>query len=397
MDLTPKQQTSEAIRQAESILILTGQHPSVDQTVAVMSLTMILRKFGKQANGVISDNLPNAINVLDTNVVEKSLGGARDFVLKLDVTKAEVDKLRYEVIDGKLNVVITPYKGNFAPSDVTFGYGDAQATYDLVIVLGVPARSRIDRLYEQNTAVLGNVPVINLDFHRSNENYGAVNLIDSNASSLCEILVALSESLQSGIIDADIATPLLMGLMASTDRFTATHTTSKSLTVAAQMMAAGGRQQQVVRALYRDGRGGNDSRGSSDNRDRDRDRQSSSKPAVSQSAAAQPVRQPTSQQHPSQQRTLQSEPESEAELPIIAPSHIEMSKPEPERPAPEAVQTPAPAPVQAAASVPRAQVAPGQLPPEMSPLVDLAAASAEVHPDQADLGMPLPSSNRNDV
>jgi hypothetical protein len=68
------------------------------------------------------------------------------------------------------------------------------------------------------------------------------------------MLVALAESLQGGIIDADIATSLLTGIMASTDRFTATHTTSKSLTVAAQMMAAGARQQAVVRALYRDGK-----------------------------------------------------------------------------------------------------------------------------------------------
>src|SRR4029077_17320025 len=99
-------------------------------------------------------------------------------------------------------------------------------------------------------------PLVNLDFHRSNEGYGAVNLIEPNASSLCEMLVALSESLQSGIIDAEIATTLLMGIVASTDRFTAAHTTSKSLTVAAQMMAAGARQQAVVKALYRSGGAG---------------------------------------------------------------------------------------------------------------------------------------------
>jgi len=255
MDLTPKQQTSEAIRQAESILVMTGQHPSVDQVAAVIGLTAILRKFGKKVNAVISDTLPQSVQMLENSLVDRTASGSRDFVLKVDVTKAEVDKLRYEVIDGKLNVFITPFKGNFAPSDVTFDYGEAHFDYDLAIVLGVPTRARIDRVYEQNQATFEQLPMVNLDFHRSNESYGAVNLIEPNASSLCEMLVALSESLQGGIIDDQIATALLMGIMASTDRFTAAHTTPKSLTVAAQMMAAGAKQQAVVKALYRGDKG----------------------------------------------------------------------------------------------------------------------------------------------
>ena len=88
---------------------------------------MILRKFGKQATAVVTDQLPAAVAPLANGVIDKNLGGVRDFILKLDTSKAEVDKLRYEMVDGKLNVVITPFKGNFAPSDVTFGYGESAA------------------------------------------------------------------------------------------------------------------------------------------------------------------------------------------------------------------------------------------------------------------------------
>jgi nanoRNase/pAp phosphatase (c-di-AMP/oligoRNAs hydrolase) len=249
MDLTPKQQTSEAIRQAESILILTGQNPTIDQVTAVMSLATILRKFGKKVSAIVSDQTPQQLNFLDLTTLDKSLTGLRDFILKLDVSKSEVDKLRYEIIDTKLEIFITPAKGGFAPSDLTFDYGDFQ--YDLAIVLGVPTRNKIDRIYVEHQGIFNAIPLVNIDFHRSNENYGAINLIEPNASSLCEILVATSESLQSGMLDADIATIMLAGLMSSTDRFTASHTTSKSLTVAAQLMAAGARQQAVVKALYR--------------------------------------------------------------------------------------------------------------------------------------------------
>jgi len=251
MDLTPKQQTSEAIRQADSILVVTGQNPTTDQIVAVMGLAAILAKFGKKVSAVISDPIPGRLGFLETGPVETALGGMRDFILKVDLKKTEVDKLRYTVEDQKLNIHITPFKGTFAPSDVTFDYGVYH--YDIIIVLGVPSRNRIDRVFDKAPKMLEETPIINIDFHRINENYGAVNLIDQNAASLCEILVALSESLQTGLIDEPIATALLTGIMASTDRFTAVHTTAKALTVAAQLMAAGGKQQQVVKALYKSG------------------------------------------------------------------------------------------------------------------------------------------------
>ncbi|MEO7617529.1 MAG: DHH family phosphoesterase [Candidatus Saccharibacteria bacterium] len=257
MDLTPKQQASEAIRQANTILIITGQHPSVDQVASTIALAAILRKYGKKVSAVISDSLPAQVNFLEPTKLDRSMTGLRDFILKVDVRKAELDKLRYEVENDKLNIYITPFRGSFAPSDVTFDYGNYQ--YDIIITLGVPTRARLDRIFEQNQSVFAELPIINIDFHRSNENYGAVNLIEGNAASLCEILVALAESLQNGIIDEDIATALLTGLMASTDRFTATHTTSKSMTVGAQMMAAGARQQAVVKGLYKDNRS-NDAR-----------------------------------------------------------------------------------------------------------------------------------------
>ena len=249
-ELTSKQQTSEAIRQSESILITTGQRPTVDQVAATLAMSMILRKFGKKVTTVISDSLPASVKFLDTSIIEHSLNGLRDFVIKVDVTKSEVESLRYEVAGGKLNIFLTPANGSLSGRDVSFDYGDSDLDFDLAIVIGVGGRSRIDRIYAENPNLFSNVPVANIDFRRSNEAYGAINLIEHTASSLCEIVVALSESLRSGMVDADIATVLLTGLMGATDKFTAPHTSAKSLTIAAQMMAAGGDQQKVVRGLF---------------------------------------------------------------------------------------------------------------------------------------------------
>jgi hypothetical protein len=110
-----------------------------------------------------------------------------------------------------------------------------------------------------------------------------------------------------------------MGIIASTDRFTASHTTSKSLTVAAQMMAAGAKQQAVVRSLYRDGKGG-DRQGGSNERpqsaQRDGAARQEAKPA---SEARHEPKQPVQTERPEPERSRTED------LPIIQPSHIELS------------------------------------------------------------------------
>lgn len=248
MDLTPKQQASEAIRQAESILLVTGTRPNIDQVASMVALTHALRKMNKKVTPLITDRVPGGAQFIARNVIETSLSGARDFIVQVSLAKAEVDKVKYTVEDGKLNIHVTPFSGGFNPSDVTFDKGDFH--FDLIIALGVPRRSNLDRIFEQNPRLLESTPMLNLDFHRINEQHGAINLVETNSSTLSEMVLALTESVQGGLLDQQLATALLAGIMAATDRFTSANTTAKSMTVAAQMLAAGADQQKVTKEIF---------------------------------------------------------------------------------------------------------------------------------------------------
>lgn len=248
MDLTPKQQASEAIRQAQSILLVTAQRPNIDQVASMVALTLALRKMDKKVTPLISDRVPGGAQFLAKGIVDSTLAGSRDFIMELSLAKGEVDKVKYTVEDGKLNVHVTPFSGGFTPADVTFSQGDYH--FDLVIALGVPRRANLDRIFEQNPRLLTSVPMLNLDYHRINEQHGAINLLETNSSTLSEMVLALTESVQGGMLDAQIGTALLAGIMAATDRFTAPSTTAKSMTVAAQMMAAGADQQKVIKEIF---------------------------------------------------------------------------------------------------------------------------------------------------
>lgn len=340
-ELTPKQQTSEAIRQADSILVITGQRPSVDQVASTLALGAVLRKFGKKVTTVISDEIPAGARFLPQPYLENNLDGLRDFIIRVGLNKGEVDKLRYAVEDNSLNVYISPFAGRFAAEDVSFDYGDFH--YDLIISLGVASYARLDKVFAQNQSVLQHIPIVNIDFHRSNEQYGAINLVDGTAAGLGEILVALSESLQTGLIDPEIATIILTGIMASTDRFTATHTTSKALTVAAQMMAGGADQQVVVRGLYRSDKGA----------DRQRSAQQAPRQQQSRKQPIEPT--PTAQVQP------QSAPIAPQPQPIVQAQPAPVVTPEPApvvESTPEPELAPAPAPIQTEPVIPEEPVAP---------------------------------------
>ena len=137
--------------------------------------------------------------------------------------------------------------GNFNAKDVSFEQGPYK--FDLVIALGVPHITKLDKIVEQNPTIFDGLHLINIDYHRINEEYGSVNYVDQNASSVCEMLVSLFESLEQGMIDESIATALYTGITSATHNFTTPSTSAKSMTVAAQMLAAGAKQQEVVKVM----------------------------------------------------------------------------------------------------------------------------------------------------
>ena len=84
-------------------------------------------------------------------------------------------------------------------------------------------------------------------------NFGKINFVDLTATSTSEILVSIIESLTGDpkFFDENIATNLLTGIITDTNSFQNTNTTPKSLTVAAQLVASGGRQQEIIKQIYK--------------------------------------------------------------------------------------------------------------------------------------------------
>ncbi|MFC1656429.1 bifunctional oligoribonuclease/PAP phosphatase NrnA [Patescibacteria group bacterium] len=252
MELNPKQQITDLIRKSKNILLLTHRNPDGDGLGAELACLLAFRKLQKTVTAIAEGEISTSYQFISAmEHISNKLEHSRDFIISVNTKDTQVGNLGYKIEGDKLNIVITPSKGNFTTEHVSFDAG--KHPYDLIIVLDTPDIEQLGELYDNNANLFYEVPVINIDHHVSNEQYGKVNLVDITATSTCEIVLALLESLggDTPILDEEISTALLMGIITDTGSFQNANTTPKSLTVAAQLVAAGARQQDIIKNIYK--------------------------------------------------------------------------------------------------------------------------------------------------
>ena len=249
MEPSPKQQAAQLIERATNILIAPGR-PDGDSLGSALAMLLVLKKLGKETTLAVLDPVASRYHFLPgVDQISTAIDGSREFVITLESQSAEPDKLSYNIQDGKLNIIITAKKGSYTPADVQLVQGEPK--YDLIITLDAPDLTQLGELHNQYPALFRESPIINVDHHSTNAYFGTVNVVDITATSTGEILVGLIEALGQNLIDVDVATCLLAGIISDTGSFQHANTTPKSLTVAAQMVAFGARQQDIIRHLFK--------------------------------------------------------------------------------------------------------------------------------------------------
>jgi hypothetical protein len=249
-DIKAKQQIVEKIKSSTNILVTVSNDPSVDALSAALGLSLLLDKLEKHPTAVFSGAVPPAISFLEPEkTFDDTTDSLRDFIIALDKEKA--DHLRYKVEGDSVKIFITPYKTTITSDDLQFSQGDYNV--ELVIALGVDNQDHLDGALESHGQILHDATIITVTAGNQTSSLGGIDWHDDQASSLSEMISGLAESLKpdknKSLLDAQIATAFLTGIVAETDRFSNTHTTSRVMTVAAQLMAGGADQQLIASKL----------------------------------------------------------------------------------------------------------------------------------------------------
>lgn len=240
-----KQQIADRLKQANNILVTVSSNPTVDQLASCIGMTLAFNKMGKHATAVFSGAVPNTIEFLEPEkTLETTTDSLRDFIISLD--KAKADKLRYKVEDKVVKIFITPYRTSISEKDLEFGQGDFNV--DVVLALGVHEQGELDQAITSHGRILHDATVITLDVKPGGQ-LGSLNWFVPAASSLCELALDILDATDKSVIDEQIATALLTGIVAETERFSNQKTSPDTMSISAELMAAGANQQLVASKL----------------------------------------------------------------------------------------------------------------------------------------------------
>src|SRR3989338_5870125 len=112
MELINRTQAEDLLRNAKKILIAPSSPMDGDSVGSALALMIALRKMGKEVTVVAYDPMPDYLKFLPyVSQIQSAIPESKDFVISVSTDKAEVEHLKYEVEQGKINIIVTPKNG----------------------------------------------------------------------------------------------------------------------------------------------------------------------------------------------------------------------------------------------------------------------------------------------
>ena len=118
---------------------------------------------------------------------------------------------------------------------------------DVGIVLDCSNVKRIGKTYEIFKDIK---TIINIDHHKSNENFGGLNYVDSSVSSVGEIIYELIRSINIDLLDEDISTCLFAAIITDTGSFRYSNVSSKTFKIASDLTSFGIKPYLIANNIY---------------------------------------------------------------------------------------------------------------------------------------------------
>lgn len=244
--------TKKLLDRSRRIAIVPGSDFQGEKFVASLALFSILRKLGKETT-LLADNFPPHLRFLQ----EKN-NSPQQAVLAVNVLGKKLKEVRYEKTTDRLNFYLNLDEGSLAPSDITLSVPslfDIRSTLefqpDIVVTLGILQRTALSEKLKSSRISPSALPVINIDNTTQNERFGFVNLIDTNAPSLSELVGDFIFAHYGEFIDEHVATILLTAILIGSQNFQHPSTGPTTFERAASLLEKGADHQLIVTHLYK--------------------------------------------------------------------------------------------------------------------------------------------------
>ncbi|MCJ7805587.1 bifunctional oligoribonuclease/PAP phosphatase NrnA [Patescibacteria group bacterium] len=189
------------IKDSENILVNCHTSPDPDSLGSALAMYIALKKLGKDVEIVCPDNIPDDSKFLPFSEKIKKIKFA-----KFDFSK-----------------------------------------YDLFLVLDSAGENMITGISDGK---LPNIYTVVIDHHKTNKNFGNINLVDVKVSSCAELIYKLFQDW--GIkLDTQLATNLLTGILGDTGIFEYPGVGVETLGLAGKLMELGADKDEIVLNIFR--------------------------------------------------------------------------------------------------------------------------------------------------
>ncbi len=201
MNYKESKQILEEIKKAEAILVNCHKNPDPDSFGSALAMYEVLKNMGKE------------VRVICPTKLDANLMFLEDFK-------------KIEVVD-------------FANFDFS--------GFNLFIALDT---SSYDRVTVSKDIKMPDIPLIVIDHHKTNENFGDINLVDEDISSTGELMYKVFKDW--GVeIDKKTATALLTGIIGDTGAFQYPVSGAETFRVAESLMSEGASKDEIIAGIYR--------------------------------------------------------------------------------------------------------------------------------------------------
>ncbi|TSC87583.1 MAG: Uncharacterized protein G01um10147_561 [Microgenomates group bacterium Gr01-1014_7] len=238
---------------AKNILIATSAGADIDKLAAGLALFLTFETAGKQVSIASDDNiLVGHTHLFGVDHVQKTLpqteGGNLTLVLEgvaaSDNTVPALEKLDWYAENSNLNLVFHVAPGQtFQPAKIIPKYQGSG--FNLIFTVGAVNLNALGNIYSANIQAFSGTHIVNVDTQSANTSFGQTNVLDSQASSVSEVMVNLLSDLGFAM-DADTASNLLAGIFEATKDLTDTKVTADTYMAVANCLRVGGRKPQAL-------------------------------------------------------------------------------------------------------------------------------------------------------
>jgi phosphoesterase RecJ-like protein len=254
MSLPITEQLRDLIGRSRRPLVVTRASWDGDALAALLATNALLLKLGKQTRAACahfsSADAQRFHFLPDIDAIAPMLDEKTTGVVHLNLTDHDgVEALSYRVDNNKLSIYLTPKRGEFRPDHIE--KVSTEYPYDLILIIGSPDLDSLDTLYHAQRNLFFSTPTIVIDHRANNEHFGTVNIVDVTASSTSEIVAELIDDIDPALLDRNLSTTLLAGMIVATKNFTAPHLPPKTFARAGKLINAQAERDRIVGELFR--------------------------------------------------------------------------------------------------------------------------------------------------